>query len=124
MGGDKVNIDLLEKLIPATGSEIIKLMKDSSFPNDVVVLDCSRKGYSSFLSSQSFGDRYFLNSVMDFSKTFILNKQILKQNNFSIEVRYLASFDSNILGDVVTSIFNCSYVYYQILGFLKKIDYY
>ncbi|MGX7078400.1 hypothetical protein [Globicatella sanguinis] len=120
-----MNIDLLEKLIPATGSEIIKLMKDSCFPNDVVVLDCSRKGYSSFLSPQSFGDRYFLNSVMDFSKTSILNKQILKQNNFSIEVRYLASFDSNILGDIVTSIFNSKPLNEDLemaINFLKEND--
>lgn len=100
-----MDLDLKSYLAMATGEDLIRTIMSEDFPDDLVILDWSDKASSSIMEPKSFGDKFFLDSVMDFSKTLLLSKQILNQDTIEIKVDYMVSIDSNVIGHIVSDIF-------------------
>lgn len=100
-----MDLDLKSYLAMATGEDLIRTIMSEDFPDDLVILDWSDKASSAIMEPKSFGDKFFLDSVMDFSKTLLLSKQILNQDTIEIKVDYMVSIDSNVIGHIVSDIF-------------------
>ncbi|MGX7372231.1 hypothetical protein ACWOE5_04780 [Aerococcus sanguinicola] len=65
---------------------------------ELILFDYTDKHQNSSLSNGRSTGKYMINSIMDFSKTFFINKKILDKEY--VKSSYILSLDSNVLGDL------------------------